>query len=458
MVDFMGSARVVLLSFTLVSFSVRIAAKRGGADAGGRWSSSHQPGLHIQSIIAKDPAAIDLAIVMMDNRHIASADSVAKLRKVPCGDYWSPSVAINRIWAEMHGYHFYLWSDVHNAVRSSGCMDNDQWVFKALPDLLNADIIHPAWQKMLPIYCNLKKHKLVFWMDSDTYVSDIKQPFELILDATNFLKDGKSMLLTNDHPKAGRCKGCKSDEGSNLNTGLVVMQQSESSVELLQNWMGAAFGWGNHTKVKVTKRWRMHWPWEQMAVNGPELSVYTAYRDDIVVLPYATPINGPHGQYMVHIWGMVTGYGKKCKILREALQCTIESNIPTEQLRECYLKHASHEGLGSNSVSETSSTSGSGACGWRPGHQEGGFVPSEARTQCRPNCLSLTSHMMKDVRTLAEGTSDDAMRPYRYHNIGLAKCTSKEVGVRKVDLSPVTDYDGTPESYWHNFASLPGDS
>lgn len=73
MVDFMGSARVVLLSFTLVSFSVRIAAKRGGADAGGRWSSSHQPGLHIQSIIAKDPAAIDLAIVMMDNRHIASA-------------------------------------------------------------------------------------------------------------------------------------------------------------------------------------------------------------------------------------------------------------------------------------------------------------------------------------------------------------------------------------------------
>lgn len=77
-------------------------------------------------------------------------------------------------------------------VRSSGCMDNDQWVFKALPDLLNADIIHPAWQKMLPIYCNLKKHKLVFWMDSDTYVSDIKQPFELILDATNFLKGVRS--------------------------------------------------------------------------------------------------------------------------------------------------------------------------------------------------------------------------------------------------------------------------
>lgn len=34
----------------------------------------------------------------------------------PCDDYWSAAAAINRMYAEMHGYHFYLWGDAHNAV------------------------------------------------------------------------------------------------------------------------------------------------------------------------------------------------------------------------------------------------------------------------------------------------------------------------------------------------------
>jgi hypothetical protein len=47
-----------------------------------------------------------------------SADSVAQQKDEPCDDYWSAAAAINRLYAEMHGYHFYLWGDVHNAVSS----------------------------------------------------------------------------------------------------------------------------------------------------------------------------------------------------------------------------------------------------------------------------------------------------------------------------------------------------
>jgi hypothetical protein len=46
----------------------------------------------------------------------ARAASVAVEKDEPCDDYWSAAAAINRMYAEMHGYHFYLWGDAHNAV------------------------------------------------------------------------------------------------------------------------------------------------------------------------------------------------------------------------------------------------------------------------------------------------------------------------------------------------------
>jgi hypothetical protein len=120
------------------------------------------------------------------------ADSVAKEKDAPCDDYWSASVAINRIFAELHGYHFYLWHDTHNAVRSSGCVEGDAWLRTALPDLLNPDPkkLHPAWQKMLPIYCHLKQHNMALWIDSDAYVADVYQPIEFLLHATRFIEGG----------------------------------------------------------------------------------------------------------------------------------------------------------------------------------------------------------------------------------------------------------------------------
>eukprot|EP00976_Prorocentrum_cordatum_P062223 1176637-Prorocentrum_minimum.AAC.2 len=186
-----------------------------------------RPALHYTAIPAKNPAKIDLAIVMLDNRHIAKAvlpsvysllarnvggscaDKIASLANVPCDDYWSASVAINRLFAEMHGYHFYQWHDTHNAVRSCGCDDDDEWLKSAMGDILNPDPkqLHPAWQKMLPIYCHLKKHKMVLWIDSDAYVADITQPIELLLHATKFVEGTPPPQLRVrtgcDHARAG---------------------------------------------------------------------------------------------------------------------------------------------------------------------------------------------------------------------------------------------------------------
>ena len=125
------------------------------------------------------------------------ADKVASEKNVPCDDYWSASVAINRLFAELHGYHFYLWHDTHNAVRSCGCVEDDAWLDRAMTDILNPDPkkLHPAWQKMLPIYCHLKQHKMVLWIDSDAYVADIHQPIELLLHATRFVEGTQQLCF-----------------------------------------------------------------------------------------------------------------------------------------------------------------------------------------------------------------------------------------------------------------------
>lgn len=73
-------------------------------------------------------------------------------------------------------------------LRSSGCADDDPWLAKAMPDMLNSKILHPSWQKMLPIYCCLKRHKMALWLDSDIYITDPHQPLELLLHASGFLE------------------------------------------------------------------------------------------------------------------------------------------------------------------------------------------------------------------------------------------------------------------------------
>ena len=110
----------------------------------------------------------------------------------------------------------------------------------------------------------------------------------------------------------------------------------------------------------------------------------TCRRKHIVVLPYATPINGPHASFMVHLWGFITGKGKKCKILRAALRCTLSEALPSDTMRACYLKQATGLGHGEPPSATTAVAEGEevpaeldaeavpppagaqGACGWRP--------------------------------------------------------------------------------------------
>jgi hypothetical protein len=67
-------------------------------------------------------------------------------------------------------------------------MDGDPWLARAMPDMLNSKVLHPSWQKMLPIYCSLKRYKMALWLDSDIYVTDPQQPLELLLKASGFLE------------------------------------------------------------------------------------------------------------------------------------------------------------------------------------------------------------------------------------------------------------------------------
>eukprot|EP00959_Pyramimonas_sp_CCMP1952_P264740 5535502-Pyramimonas_sp.AAC.1 len=69
---------------------------------------------------------------------------------------------------------------------------------------------------------------------------------------------------------------------------------------------------------------------------------------------------------MVHLWGYITGYGKKCKLLREALKCALDT-VPDEH-RQCYLKHIS-----APPVNETDPNT---PCGWRPAKTAAGAPPS----------------------------------------------------------------------------------
>ena len=88
------------------------------------------------------------------------------------------------------------------------------------------------------------------------------------------------MMLSNDHPNSGVCKGCKPEEGySHLNTGLLLIRSTPTGMEMLRNWMGATFpAWGDPSKVSLPTRSRLHWPWEQLALNHKNMSVYKAYR------------------------------------------------------------------------------------------------------------------------------------------------------------------------------------
>jgi len=404
---------ILLLGLHIPDSQAKRMTRRGG------------PALHYTAVPAKQPAEIDLAIVMLDNRRIAGADSVASQKNAPCDDYWSASVAINRLFAELHGYHFYLWHDTHNAVRSCGCVEDDEWLDRAMVDILNPDPkkLHPAWQKMLPIYCHLKQHKMVMWIDSDAYVADITQPIELLLHATRFIEGGKSMMISLDHPKQAGCKGCSGENGPGLNTGILLLQNTENGIglEMLRNWMGATFSWGDREKVSTSNRWRTHWPWEQMAVNSGEKNLAISYKDDIVVLPYATPINGPHGQYMVHLWGYITGYGKKCKILREALKCSLDA-IPAEH-RACYLRHAS--------ARAANDTAAGPACGWRPSKTAaGGMLPPGPRTRCAPTCAPAAARLEKKLVEQPPGQPlYGAVGQYKYRPVGLKACDNKKVGI-----------------------------
>jgi hypothetical protein len=88
----------------------------------------------------------------------------------------------------------------------------------------------------------------------------------------------------------------------------------------------------------------------------------------MTVLPYATPVNGPHGSYMAHLWGSITGKGKKCKIMRAALKCVLQNHLPDDATRGCYLRHASQRQA---NLTQSLEHSG-GACAWRPNPTEAG--------------------------------------------------------------------------------------
>jgi len=72
------------------------------------------------------------------------------------------------------------------------------------------------------------------------------------------------------------------------------------------------------------------------------------------VLPYATPLNGVHASYIPQLREWMPAYvpgwipstraldeGKRCKIMRAALACTLNVTFPDARTRQCYTRHAS---------------------------------------------------------------------------------------------------------------------
>ena len=138
-------------------------------------------------------------------------------------------------------------------------------------------------------------------------------------------------------------------------------------------WMfGSAGVLTRPAECSETRRGLVFWGHHQLLQGSsthPPLRHCRAHRrDEMMVLPYATPINGPHGLYMAHLWGSITGKGKKCKIMRSALKCVLGNHLPDDTTRDCYLHHASqrHANLTHEGVHV------GGACGWRPSPTEAG--------------------------------------------------------------------------------------
>jgi len=56
---------------------------------------------------------LQLAVVMLESRRIELPGRMYQHdARGFCEDYWSSAITINRIFAELHGYHFVLWRDV----------------------------------------------------------------------------------------------------------------------------------------------------------------------------------------------------------------------------------------------------------------------------------------------------------------------------------------------------------
>ncbi|KAI5456017.1 hypothetical protein BGZ63DRAFT_368002 [Mariannaea sp. PMI_226] len=159
---------------------------------------------------------------------------------------------------------------------------------------------HGTWVKVPMIKEALKTHDMVVFLDADAVFVYPHLPFEWLLNLWNITD--KTLLAMAEDPNS---KGNRDSKGWVLwNTGFVVAQKSDRTMELFDNWQDCP----SEDKYQGCAHWRKDWAHEQAAF-GNHIRYDYSTTDDLRAIPCMDGNGSPYigdkscgGVFIRHHW------------------------------------------------------------------------------------------------------------------------------------------------------------
>mmetsp|Transcript_42421 Transcript_42421/g.114002 ORF Transcript_42421/g.114002 Transcript_42421/m.114002 type:complete len:455 (+) Transcript_42421:67-1431(+) len=203
-----------------------------------------------------------------------------------------------KMYARYHGYAFY-----------SGPPE------KSCPELEER---HPAWTKPCMAMGLIEKHKYLLVVDRDTTVIKPRLRLEPLFAAAGLMNQGANKVLAVAEEWGSCKKGVRSPLSGDVNTGIVLVKQSQDARDALATWFYGPTWCKNVTAdpVDIPVWWPFHeepcngcscithgvhkWSYDQIGFYASVAS-NESFSDKVTVFRSGCPINSPFADFIPHL-------------------------------------------------------------------------------------------------------------------------------------------------------------
>jgi len=338
-------------------------------EAGGRNGSSTSSPLHgaggTGEAHTRDYGKPDIAMLMVDNRPPFAYEVPGTSLRSPDGwgakrthitASWRPTepstsifqmaLVINHIYAQLHGYRFYLENpcphvrigvrkeDWESSVTPKQLVQPKSEWREAMANYTRTDPVCPGlpashrlgpfpprgppWIKIAALRYLLRRHQYIIYLDSDCFVTEVWQPITPLLQSTGLLDGSRWIAAAEEFPPQklrGDFRAGIANSGVLLLTGAPI-----AGAKILQSVEEWIWPMGNPT-------WMFKWPFEQNALTQV---VFRRNPERYTLLKPGCPINSPFGALLRHMVGgtphrAIYHPDHRLPWLVDALQCTLRA-------------------------------------------------------------------------------------------------------------------------------------